>query len=124
MFAGSGVARDKLVVVAEPVSTAFFDPALAQPMPLPAGDLVFGGEPAAPAPADFAFLSVRGEPSASSGRCACSCAFRCVPLERSLTWVTCIRLHRGEHCTEYGFMLQSSAPEHEFMRHIYTCQQR
>ena len=54
----SGVTRDKLVVVAEPVSTAFFDPAVAQPMPMPVGDLVFGAEPAASAPADFAFLSV------------------------------------------------------------------
>jgi hypothetical protein len=47
------------VVVAEPISTAFFDPALAQPMRLPVGDLVFGAKPAASAPADFAFLSVR-----------------------------------------------------------------
>ena len=59
VFAASGVARDKLVVVAEPVSTAFFDPALAQPMQLPVGELVFGAEPAAQQQADFAFLSVR-----------------------------------------------------------------
>ena len=55
-----GLRLKRLVVVAEPVSTAFFDPAAAQPMRLPVGDLVFGGEPAASAPADFAFLSVIG----------------------------------------------------------------
>jgi len=66
VFAASGVAVDKLVVVGEPVSTAFFDPALARPMQLPVGDLVFGADPAARQRPDFAFLSVRASAQRSA----------------------------------------------------------
>lgn len=42
VFCRSGVAAEKLVVIPEPVDTAFFDPAVAEALPLPRGELVFG----------------------------------------------------------------------------------
>ena len=59
VFAASGVAMKKLLVVPEPIDTAFFDPAKASPLQLPQGDLVFGTQPSSDAEVDYAFISVR-----------------------------------------------------------------
>lgn len=58
VFAASGVALEKLVVVPEPVDSVFFDPSKASPLPLPQGQLVFGTEQAVDTKADHAFISV------------------------------------------------------------------
>ncbi|KAK9828488.1 hypothetical protein WJX72_000263 [[Myrmecia] bisecta] len=58
VFASSGVAESKLVVVPEPVETAFFDPGKHTPLSLPLGRRVFGWERDTRQPAPFVFLSV------------------------------------------------------------------
>lgn len=59
VFAASGVAIEKLVVVAEPIDSNFFDPSKAVPLLMPQGELVFGTPAALDADPDYAFLSVR-----------------------------------------------------------------
>ena len=82
MFAASGVATEKLVVVPEPVDTAFFDPSKAVPLQLPQGQLVFGAPPAPGARPDTAFVSV-----GSATRCAASSLLCVVHSEAGLGMV-------------------------------------
>lgn len=60
VFQRRGVSADKLAVIPEPVDTAFFDPAIAEALPLPRGELVFGRSVSAQeAQTVFKFVSVR-----------------------------------------------------------------
>ncbi|KAL1495796.1 hypothetical protein AB1Y20_016657 [Prymnesium parvum] len=54
VFAAAGVRADKLVVIGEPVDTAFFDPSLHTPLPLPPLD----ASASTPAARPFRFLSM------------------------------------------------------------------